>query len=143
MSAARVLMLLSAGVVLLLGSVHLAYTFSGSKLLPRDSATIESMQRATLVISKDTTVWRAWIGFNASHSLGAILFGLVFGYLAAAVPQALFESVFLSAVGFAMLAGLAVLARLYWFGVPFAGVTFALACYGASIGLWHAAGAAS
>ena len=28
------------------------------------------------MITPQTTLWRAWIGFNASHSLAAILFGL-------------------------------------------------------------------
>src|SRR5438046_6957052 len=29
-------------------------------------------------------MWRAWVGFNASHSMGAMLFGLVFAFLALA-----------------------------------------------------------
>lgn len=137
MVAARALMIVCAGIVLLLGTLHLVYTFSGSKLLPREPEVVAAMQRVALVISKETTVWRAWIGFNASHSIGAMLFGLVFAYLAIAVPDVLFRSTFLSAVGFAMLAGLVVLAKLYWFSVPFAGVTIALACYVVSIGLWR------
>jgi hypothetical protein len=27
-------------------------------------------------------MWKAWIGFNASHAYGAIFFGLIYGYLA-------------------------------------------------------------
>ena len=137
MVAARALMIVCAGIVLLLGTLHLIYTFSGSKLLPRDPEVVTSMQRVGLVITKETTVWRAWIGFNASHSLGAMLFGLVFGYLAAAVPDVLFGSTFLTIVGFGMLASLVVLAKLYWFSVPFTGVTIALVCYVVSIGLWR------
>ena len=95
------------------------------------------MQTTSLRITGETTVWRAWIGFNASHSMGALLFGLVFAYLAAAHPELLFGSVFLLAVGFAMLCGFVVLAKLYWFSVPFAGLTVSLVCYGASIVLWH------
>ena len=34
--------------------------------------------------TKETTMWRCWVGFNASHSMGLILFGLAFGYLALA-----------------------------------------------------------
>jgi hypothetical protein len=139
MGAAQALMIVCAAIVSLLGTLHLIYTFSGSKLLPRDPDVIAGMQRVCLVITRETTVWRAWIGFNASHSFGAILFGLVFGYLAAAAPDVLFGSMFLTAVGFAMLAGLVVLAKLYWFSVPFAGVALATACYVASIGFWHVA----
>ena len=126
MVAARTLMVVCAGIVLVLGTLHLVYTFSGPKLLPRASEVVASMQSVGLVISNETSVWRAWIGFNASHSFGAMLFGLVFGYLAVAEPAVLFGSAFLTVVGFAMLAGLVVLAKLYWFSVPLAGVTIAL-----------------
>src|SRR5262245_45118704 len=112
-TAARILMVMSAGVVLLLGTLHLIYTFHGPKLLPRDPALIASMQRVELRITRETTVWRAWIGFNASHSMAGILFGLVFAWLAAAHPELLFGSVFLIAVGLATLSGLVVLAKLY------------------------------
>jgi hypothetical protein len=91
------------------------------------------MQGATLRITRETTVWRAWIGFNASHSMAALLFGLVFGYLAAAHPELLFGSAFLLAVGLLMLGGLVVLAKRYWFSVPFVGVSVACACYVASV----------
>ena len=36
-----------------------------------------------------------------------------------------------------MLGGLAVLAKLYWFRIPFAGVVISLACYVLSIVAWH------
>jgi len=137
MTAARILMIVCAGVVLLLGTLHLTYTFYGPKLLPRDPDLIAGMQRVALRITSETTVWRAWIGFNASHSMGAILFGLVFAYLAAAHPELLFGSAFLLAVGFAMLAGLVVLGKLYWFSVPFAGLSISLVCYVASIMVWR------
>jgi hypothetical protein len=130
-------MTLSALVVLTLGVLHLVYTFSGPKLTPRDPALQARMNEVHLVITRQTTVWRAWIGFNASHSMGAILFGLVYGFLANAYPELLFNSPFLLVVGFAMLGGLAVLAKAYWFRVPFAGVVIALVCYVLSIVAWR------
>lgn len=130
-------MTLSALVVLTLGVLHLIYTFSGPKLTPRDPALQARMNEIHLVITRQTTVWRAWIGFNASHSMGAILFGLVYGFLANAYPELLFNSPFLLVVGFAMLASFAVLAKLYWFRVPFAGIVLSLVCYVLSIVAWH------
>ncbi|HEV8331687.1 MAG TPA: hypothetical protein VGQ22_09745 [Steroidobacteraceae bacterium] len=130
-------MTVSALVLLTLGVLHLIYTFSGPKLMPRDPALQARMNEAPLVITRQTTMWRAWIGFNASHSMGAILFGLVYGFLANAHPELLFNSPFLLAVGVAMLGGLAVLAKLYWFRIPFAGVVISLACYVLSIVAWH------
>jgi hypothetical protein len=70
--------------------------------------------------------------------MGAILFGLVYGFLANAYPELLFNSPFLLAVGLAMLGGLAVLGKVYWFRVPFAGIVVSLVCYVSSIVVWHA-----
>jgi hypothetical protein len=80
-------------------------------------------------------MWRAWVGFNASHSMGAILFGLVFGYLALAHGQVLFRSPFLLVVGLAMLGGFVVLGKVYWFSAPLTGICISLACYVTSIAL--------
>ena len=136
--ASRILMLFSAGIILMLGILHLAYTFWGQKLTPRDPTLQIRMSDVPLVISKETTMWRCWIGFNATHSMGLILFGLVFGYLALAQGQLLFYSPFLLGVGAAMLIGLVVLSKLYFFNVPFTGVCISLACYVSSIVLEHA-----
>lgn len=129
---ARVLMVLSAGIILALGVIHLIYTFWGTKLTPRDATLRISMGEGSPVISRQTTMWRAWIGFNASHSMGAILFGLIYGFLAIVHAQVLFQSLFLLTVGLAMLGGLLVLGKVYWFNVPFTGIGIALACYVAS-----------
>jgi hypothetical protein len=136
--AAKILMILSASIILTLGVVHLVYTFWGPKLSPRDPALQVSMSQISPVITKETTMWRTWVGLNASHSMGAILFGLVFGFLALAHGQLLFQSPFLLVVGLAMLVGLAVLGKVYWFSVPFTGISISLACYVASIALSRA-----
>src|SRR5438105_968245 len=108
---AKGLLLASAGVVLALGVIHLVYTFFGRLLTPRDAALQAAMRQVSPVLTRETTMWKAWLGFNASHGMGAILFGLVYGYLALAHAELLFGSAFLLAVGFAMLAGFAVLGR--------------------------------
>jgi hypothetical protein len=83
-------------------------------------------------------MWRAWIGFNASHSLGAILFGLIYGFLALVHSQLLFQSPFLLVVGLAMVGGFFVLGKVYWFSIPFIGIGISLACYVASIAMSRA-----
>ena len=133
--AAKILMVLSASILFTLGVVHLAYTFWGAKLTPRDPALQVSMSQISPVITKETTMWQCWVGFNASHSMGLILFGLVFGFLALAHDQLLFQSPFLLVVGLAMLGGFVVLCKVYFFTVPLAGVSISLACYIASIAL--------
>ena len=130
---ASLLVLAGLAVVLVLGGLHLLYTFRGTKLHPREPAAVKAMQQSGLVITRQTTVWRAWIGFNASHSLGILLFALVYGYLALAAPALLFSSLFLRALGLAFLLAYVVLARRYWFSVPFRGVVLATALYVAGL----------
>ena len=130
---ARALMVLSCSIILVLGLIHLAYTFWGTKLTPRDPAVQASMIQVSPIITRETSMWRAWVGFNASHSMGAILFGLVFGYLAVAHAQLLFQSRVLLAIGLGMLSGYLVLGKLYWFSVPLIGISISLAAYVASI----------
>ena len=136
--AARILMVFSASIVLTLGVLHLVSTFWGPSLKPRDRALQISMSQSSPILTNETTMWRCWVGFNATHSLGLILFGLVFGYLALTQGQLLFRSPFLLVVGLAMLGGLLVLCKVYFFSVPLTGVSISLACYVASIVLSRA-----
>jgi hypothetical protein len=123
----------SAAILLVLGLLHLLYTFRGPKLFPRDAELRERMSSISPVITRETTMWKAWVGFNASHSFGAILFGLVYGYLALLHPAFLFRSVFLLVVGLVLLAGYTFLGVRYWFSVPFRGILLSLILYGSAL----------
>jgi hypothetical protein len=125
----RLLLLSGAAIFALLGALHLLYTFVGTRLAPRDPAAIAAMQATSMRLTRETTVWRAWIGFNASHSLGALVFAAFVGGLAGWRMDVLRES-----PGFAWLAAAnalawLALARAYWFRVPFAGLLVASACF--------------
>lgn len=130
----------SAAVVLFFGLTHLLYTFHGMNLHPRDPDLMVKMTTVSLVISPETTMWRTWIGFNASHSFGLILFGMLYGGLAMRNSAFLLRSWLLLAVGLAFVVGSAVLAKLYFFTAPFRGLALAAALYilGISVNLAHA-----
>lgn len=128
----------SAALLGLLGAVHLYYTFRTRKFEPRDPALKLHMQGVAPGITSQTTMWRAWIGFNASHSFGAMLYGLVYGYLVLAPGAPLFKSGFLIAVGALLLAGYVTLARLYWFNIPLRGVAAAAVLYALGLITWFA-----
>lgn len=133
MNAPALLVTASTGILLTLGTLHLIFTFHGPKLLPRDATLITHMQQTHMVITQETTVWKAWIGFNASHSMSAMLFGLIYGWLALTQPALLFGSPFLIGVGLATLAGFCVLGRVYWFSVPLAGICLSSVCFLAAL----------
>ncbi len=115
--------------MLLLGGIHFLYTFWGNKLAPRDPALQEAMSATSMVLTSETTVWRAWVGFNASHSMCAVFFALVFGFLALCHPELLFRSIYLQVLGVVLLLGFVVLAKFYWFSIPLVGVSLALVCF--------------
>ena len=123
----------SAAIMLLLGLLHLLYTFYSPQLLPRDDALHTRMQEVSPVITRQTTMWKAWVGFNASHSYGLILFGTVYDYLALAHSDFLFQSVFLLSLGLLWLFGYVFLAKRYFFRMPLRGVLLATFLYGLAL----------
>lgn len=126
---ASVLVAASAAVIFVLGALHLLYTFRGTKLHPRDAELRRRLEQVSPVISRETSMWKAWVGFNASHSYGALLFGAVYGYLALVHGPFLLQSRFLLSLGLLLLAGYAFLGKRYWFSVPFRGILLAAALY--------------
>ena len=120
----------ACAIILTLGVIHLVYTFRGHKLHPRDDALKLRMQEVSPVISRETTMWKTWIGFNATHSFGAILFGWIYGYLALQHPRFLFDSIFLLVSGLVTLAAYVVIGRLYFFSIPYRGIVAATVLYG-------------
>ena len=126
MNAAFLLVAASAAVMGSLGGVHLLCTYRGRKLEPRDPGVREAMARSTLFITRETTVWRANKGFNASHSLSLIVFALEYGYLALRRPDVLASSPVLLVQGMLVLLAYLALCRRYFFTAPLLGT--ALAC---------------
>jgi len=122
-----------AGIVAALGTLHLYLTFVGERLHPRDYGLRQAMDTVPMVLTRQTTVWRAWIGFNASHGLGAMLFGACYLHLSLVRPDVLRESVFLALLGAGYLDAMATLARRYWFRTPFRGVVLAGVLYAIGI----------
>ena len=131
MTLPALLVAAGAAIVLILGVLHLVLTFHGPTLRPRDPALEASMRTVHPVITRQTTMWKLWIGFNASHSASAILFGSVYGYLALLQPALLLRSPFLAALGGLFLLGYLVLARTCFFSTPFRCLVVASMLYGA------------
>jgi hypothetical protein len=127
------LIAVSAAVILFLGLLHLLYTFYGPKLLPRDPELLARMREVSPVITRQTTMWKAWVGFNASHSFGAILFGVVYGYLSLVHAAFLFRSTFLLLLGLVFLLGYVFLAKSYFFSIPLRAILLATVLYAAAL----------
>lgn len=119
----------SAAILLFLGLMHVLITFYGPKLFPSDPELKSRMHQVSLVITNQTTMWKCWIGFNASHGSGLILFGMVYGYLSLVHGDFLFQSVFLLALGLILLLSSVFLAKKYFFKVPLWSLVLATVLY--------------
>ena len=134
MPAIPAILIAASGLLILtLGTLHLVFTYRGPAFHPRDPALIAAMKADSPRISRGTTMWRASIGFHASHSLGAMTFGMVYAYLALEGSGFLFRSLFLLILGMLVLCAYLLLAKLYWFKVPLRGIALATALYGAGL----------
>jgi hypothetical protein len=74
----QILITACAAITLFFGSVHLAYTFFTDRLASADGQLETAMNQVAGHISSETTMWKAWVGFNVSHSMGLMLFGLIY-----------------------------------------------------------------
>ncbi len=126
----RYLFLAGAVPFLLLGTAHALHTprrrDERKGLSPSDLALAESMARSRVLLTGRTDMWRAWVGFNLSHSLGAVVFGVLvvllgrtpasFAYNAAVfLPLAVVVSIAYLSLGVA-----------YWFRTPVIGIALSL-----------------
>lgn len=129
----RILIGTCSAIMLFLGSVHLAYTFFTHKFNPIEGQLEAAMKQVVPRISRQMTMWKAWIGFHVSHSTGLMLFGLIYGYLALFRLEVLQNSYFLAGLGLLVLLGYVVIARVFWFRAPFIGVSAATLLYAAGL----------
>lgn len=126
---AQVLWILGSSIFAVLGLAHLRITFYGKKLFPKSEVVEAGMKETHPRLTKATTMWKAWIGFNASHSAGAIFFGIVnillaiqhFDVLLNSTPLLLLNAIF---VGFFIFLG-----KVYWFKIPYTGIILASICF--------------
>ena len=129
MTISKYLWELGSLVIATFGSMHLYYTFFSNKFSSRNEAMVEAMKTSSPILTKETTMWKAWIGFNASHSSGAIFIGLVNLYLAANYFEVL-KSDHVFFIFNILTAGFYVwLAKKYWFRIPFTGIVITFSCY--------------
>jgi lysylphosphatidylglycerol synthetase-like protein (DUF2156 family) len=90
-------------------------------LSPADHALIDSMSTATVRLTRRTTMWLAWIGFNFSHSLGAVLFGLVVVLVGRSDVSFRAEALCFGPLAMIVSGVYLVLAVKYWFRTPIVG----------------------
>jgi hypothetical protein len=123
-------------VYLLLGAVHAVLTLrdlhNPQTFTPPDPALRAAMQSSTVAIHPTANLWKAWLGFNLSHSVGVLLFG---GFLiTTGISSPGFASGFLVRVVIAVVAIVyVVLANVFWFRDPLVGTAIAATLIAATL----------
>jgi hypothetical protein len=125
----KYLWITGSAIFLWLGTIHLLYTFFTGKFNARNKEVITAMKNTSPVLTRDTTMWKAWIGFNASHSSGAIFFGLINILLATRYFPVIQDSLLLHLLNIVTVIFYFWLGKKYWFKVPFTGILIAACCF--------------
>ncbi len=125
----QILIIIGATIFGVLGTIHLIYTFFTNKFEAYDSTVTEAMKASSPILTRETTIWNAWVGFNASHSLGAILFAGIYLPLTASYFNVVQQSVWFSTLPVLIGLSYLVLAKMYWFKIPFVGILIATVCF--------------
>ena len=110
-----ILTIAASSIFAILGTIHLIYTFYTKKFDPRNKDLIIEMNNTGLVISKDLNMWKTWIKFSASHSLGAMYFGIINIIIAISFSQESNVLMLISILDIAFSSSFLILAKKYWF----------------------------
>lgn len=112
-----------------MGLLHLRATLSGYKLYPRNEKLVDEMKKSALILTAKSTMWKAWVGFNASHSSGAIFIGIMNYYLAFRHADLLRSDYFFALFTILTLGFYVWVAKKYWFDVVLTGISTAWVCF--------------
>lgn len=123
----QILLILGCLVFVVLGCVHLAFTLFRDSFEPRDAALLQRMREVSPKLTRHVTMWNAWVGFNISHSLCAIVFGLFYIVLSLENHSYLVGSIALTLILLAVPAIFLAVALKYWFYAPRNGIIAASA----------------
>ncbi len=122
---AQILFVLGTLPLLVLGTAHLVFTLKDHRLprfiVPRSTALIHQMQSEPLRLTHETDMWRAWIGFNISHSIAVLLLGVGYLYLSLEHFQLLTADIFMLWTAPSLAWVFVILSRFFWFSKPFRG----------------------
>ena len=116
-----------------LGAIHVVYTLidikTPRKLVPFDDNVRVLILKSTLRLTRQTTMWRAWLGFNISHGIGLLFFGLIYLVIAASDFGVLVHMTPLLYLAPLVALCYLILSIKYWFHIPAIGSAMGFACF--------------
>jgi hypothetical protein len=129
---AQILLTAAGTIILLMGTGHMALTlrdvWKPTAFTPTDESVRLAMQGAQLRFNRRLNLWEAWLGFNLSHSMGAMMFGGALLFAAQFHLDAFLESTVLQTVAVLIPILYLVVGIRFWFWGPVLGVSVVLLC---------------
>ena len=125
----QILLIIGAATFGVLGALHLYYTFFTNMFMTRDRKVAEAMKATSPLLTDRTTMWATWIGFNGSHSLGAIFIAIFYILLATTHMEVIRETKSFILLAVLIGASYLYLAIKYWFRIPLIGILIATICF--------------
>ena len=125
----QIFLIIGAAIFGILGVLHLYYTFFTDKFMTRDRKVAEAMKATSPLLTDRTTMWDTWIGFNGSHSLGAIFIAVFYILLATTHMEVIRETKSFILLAVLIGASYLYLAIKYWFRIPLIGILIATICF--------------
>jgi len=136
-SIEQILLIISSAILGLLGFMHLVYTLFSNKFDTWDPDVKTAMQNTSPIITKQTTVWKAWIGFNVSHSVGAMLMAAFYIPLSVHHMPVIQTGLWFAWLPVVIGCSYLLMAHRYWFHLPFYGISLATLGYvAAAVLMW-------
>ena len=121
---------------IILGTVHMLVAvgevFRPRLLTPRDDHVREAMCATSLRLRRGWVMWPAWLGFNITHGLGLVFFGLVLLLIAVDDCRVVAALDVLMPLAVAVSVTYVVLAIRFFFNVPAVVSAVGAACFIAS-----------
>jgi hypothetical protein len=98
-------------------------------LSPADPALAEAMTRGRVLLTGRTDLWRCWVGFNLSHSLGAVAFGVSVLAVGRSAESYAAQAAVCGPLAVLVSGAFLAIGVRYWFRTPIAGCAIAFACF--------------
>ena len=137
----QALVIAGGSIFLVLGALHGMLTLEDLVLprhfTPRDRALREAMQQSAIALHPTINLWKAWMGFNLTHSLGLVMFGGAFLYLGLFHSPMFTRSMLLQACAIAVSGIYLILSLQFFFSKPAIGSGIAFACFVLAAALSH------
>ena len=134
----QTLLIIGSSIYIALGLGHGVLTLLDLRapryFTPRDDEIRKLMQGVSIRLNRHVDLWKAWLGFNLSHSSGLVLFGAAVFAFAVMARDAYFSSVPLQVTTLAVSLMYVTLSLKFWFWGPAVGsstatVLFGTACF--------------